>query len=179
MNDGDLWVFGYGSLMWRPDFAYEERVRARLLGAHRRLCIYSHVHRGTPDRPGLVLGLAPGGSCLGVAFRVKAELREPTIAYLRAREQVTSVYVEAERSVAILDGTSRKIRALCYLADRRHAQYAAGVTHADMVHLVRHAKGQSGANPDYVLATIAEMERLGIRDAQLFAIARELGPQDP
>ena len=90
----DLWVFGYGSLMWRPGFAFEERGLATIRGLHRALCIWSHVHRGTPDRPGLVLGLDRGGSCKGVAFRVAGARRQETIAYLREREQVTSVYVE-------------------------------------------------------------------------------------
>src|SRR5689334_21791044 len=71
----DLWVFGYGSLIWRPDFDYLERQPARLIGAHRALCVFSHVHRGTPERPGLVLGLDLGGACRGVAYRVAARHR--------------------------------------------------------------------------------------------------------
>jgi len=87
----DLWVFAYGSLMWRPGFDYLERRNARLVGAHRALCVYSYVHRGTPQRPGLVLGLDRGGNCRGIAYRVAAANWVVTIEYLRAREQVTRV----------------------------------------------------------------------------------------
>src|ERR1700760_4628742 len=84
----DLWVFGYGSLMWRPGFEFIEQVPARLIGEHRALCVYSFVHRGTPEKPGLVLGLDRGGACRGLAFRVAEKHRLATIAYLREREQV-------------------------------------------------------------------------------------------
>src|SRR4029077_12938186 len=90
----DLWVFGYGSLIWRPGFDHLERQPARLIGAHRALCVFSHVHRGTPERPGLVLGLDFGGACRGVAYRVAGKKRAEVIAYLRAREQATNVYRE-------------------------------------------------------------------------------------
>src|SRR5215467_13220207 len=84
----ELWVFTYGSLMWQPGFAYSERAPAALIGAHRSLCIYSFHHRGTPERPGLVLGLDEGGACRGIAFCVPGDKRVETLAYLRAREQV-------------------------------------------------------------------------------------------
>src|SRR5262245_41671716 len=83
----DLWVFGYGSLMWRPGFEFIEQVPARLIGEHRALCVYSFDHRGTPEKPGLVLGLDRGGACRGIAFRVAMAQRDFTIEYLRAREQ--------------------------------------------------------------------------------------------
>ena len=97
--DGSLWVFGYGSLMWRPGFMYARRSKALLRGWRRSLCVYSHVHRGSPDRPGLVLGLDRGGACHGVAFEVDAALRKATIRYLREREQVTSVYLDRKSVV--------------------------------------------------------------------------------
>src|ERR1700741_1067017 len=93
-SKGDLWVFGYGSLIWRPGFEFVERIPARLIGEHRALCVYSFVHRGTPEKPGLVLGLDRGGACRGVAFRVSAKKRSETVDYLRGREQTTNVYPE-------------------------------------------------------------------------------------
>src|SRR5580658_8632436 len=113
-ESGDLWVFGYGSLMWRPGFDYLERVPARLIGLHRALCVFSFVHRGTPEKPGLVLGLDRGGMCRGIAFRVAAAARGKTISYLRSREQVTSVYVEIMRQIELEEPAARRVRALCY-----------------------------------------------------------------
>ena len=139
---GDLWVFGYGSLMWRPGFDVLERVPARLKGLHRALCVYSFVHRGTPERPGLVLGLDRGGMCRGIAYRVAAAARAKTIAYLRGREQVTSVYLETMRRIELEDAARRQVRALCYIVDRGHVQYAGRLSLAELVHYVRQGHGQ-------------------------------------
>jgi cation transport protein ChaC len=91
LSKGDLWVFGYGSLMWRPGFEFIEQVPARLIGEHRALCVYSFDHRGTPEKPGLVLGLDRGGACRSVAFRVAAKQRGDTIDYLRPRRTTTPI----------------------------------------------------------------------------------------
>lgn len=164
-SDTDLWVFGYGSLMWRPGFTFVEHRVATVRGYHRALCVYSHVHRGTPDKPGLVLGLDRGGSCQGIAFRVPATVAADTIVYLRQREQVTLVYRELLLPARLADG--RRITALCYAVDRHHAQYAGRLDKPDLERFVRQGHGISGANPDYVRNTHAHLAQLGIRDAAL------------
>jgi glutathione-specific gamma-glutamylcyclotransferase len=174
----DLWVFGYGSLMWRPGFAYLERVPARLVGLHRALCVFSFVHRGTPGRPGLVLGLDRGGMCRGIAFRVAAAARAGVISYLRSREQVTTVYLEALRRIELEDGKRRKVRALCYIVDRSHVQYAGRLSLAESLHYVRQGHGSSGANRDYVLETVRALEALGYRETDLHLLAERLGGQE-
>ena len=167
----DLWVFAYGSLMWRPGFRFLQREPARLIGAHRSLCVYSFVHRGTPEHPGLVLGLDQGGTCKGIAFRVPGQDREQTIAYLREREQVTKVYREVMRSIWIGDDARRRVTALCYVVDRGHPQYAGRLTLAEQAHFVRQGHGRSGANRDYVLATVDELDIQGCRDTDLHRVA--------
>jgi cation transport protein ChaC len=170
----DLWVFAYGSLMWRPDFPYLERVEARLVGAHRALCVYSFVHRGTPERPGLVLGLDRGGACRGIAYRVPMSARTDTVAYLRAREQVTSVYRESMRPVWLKGSPERRVMALCFMIDRGHVQYAGRLSLEQQLHHVRQGHGQSGANRDYVIATVAALEQLGFRETELHLLAERL-----
>jgi glutathione-specific gamma-glutamylcyclotransferase len=171
-EDGDLWVFGYGSLMWRPGFEYLERRSALVHGWRRSLCIYSHVYRGTPERPGLVLGLDRGGACHGVAFRVAASLREPTIEYLRLRELVTAAYIERNVLARLADGVRAK--ALTYVADRNHPQYAGSLERERLLSLVAQGDGQSGPNADYVLNTEAHLRESGIRDPILEWLAVQL-----
>jgi cation transport protein ChaC len=170
----DLWVFGYGSLMWRPGFPFRERRNARLVGAHRALCVYSFVHRGTPDRPGLVLGLDRGGNCRGTAYRVAAAKRTETIDYLRAREQVTMVYRETWRRVWLDDDPQQSVHALCYMVDRGHRQYAGRLSLTEQLHYVRQGHGRSGACRDYVLAAVKELEALGCREAELHRLGERL-----
>jgi glutathione-specific gamma-glutamylcyclotransferase len=173
----DLWVFGYGSLMWRPGFDFLERAPARLVGLHRALCVYSFVHRGTPERPGLVLGLDRGGMCRGIAFRVAAAARAETLAYLRAREQVTTVYLETMRRVELEEKARRQVRVLCFMVDRSHVQYAGRLTLTECVHHVRQGHGRSGPNRDYVLETVQALEALGYRETDLHLIAERLRGQ--
>jgi len=170
----DLWVFAYGSLMWRPGFDYLDRIPARLIGLHRALCVFSFVHRGTPERPGLVLGLDRGGMCRGIAYRVAAASRAQTIGYLRAREQVTTVYVEIMRQIELEGHARQRVRALCYVVDRSHVQYAGRLTLSESLHHVRQGHGQSGPNRDYVLETVRALEALGYCESDLHLLAQRL-----
>jgi glutathione-specific gamma-glutamylcyclotransferase len=171
LSKGDLWVFGYGSLMWRPGFPFLEQVPARLIGEHRALCVYSFVHRGTPEKPGLVLGLDRGGACCGVAFRVAERHRADTVAYVRARKQVTSVYREVMRSVWLENEPRQRVSALAYVVDRGHVQYAGRLSLAEQLRHVQQGHGQSGANREYVIATVKAIEAEGFRDAPLHRLA--------
>ncbi len=104
------WVFGYGSLMWNPGFRFSEKRRAVIHGYHRSLCMLSHMYRGTPDRPGLVLGLDIGGACHGIAFKVGDADWAEVIGYLRAREQVTNMYHELVKPVRLVERSPPKAR---------------------------------------------------------------------
>ncbi|MGA0533966.1 gamma-glutamylcyclotransferase [Hansschlegelia sp. KR7-227] len=171
-SDVDLWVFGYGSLMWRPGFEAVEQAPASIEGYHRALCIESVRHRGTPERPGLVLGLDHGGSCQGVAFRVEAPRVTDTLSYLRERELVTHVYVERMLPISLADG--REVEAVTYVVDCRHPQYVGLLTPEETLERVIGAVGAAGPNPDYVLNTARELERLGVVDPTLAWLASAL-----
>lgn len=163
------WVFGYGSLIWRPGFAFERSERALAGGVHRRLCIYSHIHRGTREQPGLVFGLERGGACVGMAFKVASKDWDEVRAYLEAREQVTAVYVESLRPVRLASG--EKVEALTFVTDRNHEQYAGRLSLDEQYRLVSRAAGEAGANVDYVLNTASHLRVLGIADRQVQALA--------
>ena len=174
----DFWVFGYGSLMWRPGFDHLESVPARIAGAHRALCVYSWFHRGSRERPGLVLGLDRGGSCRGIAYRVAGDKRDAVLAYLRERELVTNVYRESWRMVRLEGAGQRSTRALTYLVDPTHEQYAGKLSRDALLAHVRDGVGRSGGNADYVINTASHLVKLGFRDPVLEWLAEELKPRD-
>lgn len=158
----DRWVFGYGSLMWRPGFPFVDRRRATLHGRRRAFCIYSVHHRGTYERPGLVLGLAPGGSTRGVAYRVSDADWDEVYAYLREREQPTETYFEAWREVKIDDNGPAS--ALVFLSDVNHPQWAGALTLEQQAGLIAGASGLSGRNVEYLSDLVAHLREEGVRD---------------
>ena len=162
MAEIERWVFGYGSLMWRPGFPYVERQAATLHGRRRAFCIYSVHHRGTYEKPGLVLGLAPGGACRGAAYRV-AEADWPEVyAYLVEREQPTETYVEAYRPVRLADG--RRAKSLVFLSDTHHPQWAGALSLERQAELIGRSTGLSGRNVDYLRDLVLHLRQEGVKD---------------
>jgi cation transport protein ChaC len=174
---GDMWVFAYGSLMWNPGFPHGQARLAQIHGYHRALCVWSWVHRGTQDHPGLVFGLDRGGSCMGIAHRVSAADRDATAAYLYERELVTHVYKAVARRIRV-DGVGI-VPALTFVVDRRHAQYAPKLSPAEAARTIRDASGRSGPNPDYFANALAHLDTLGIHCPRLREIQRELNGDCP
>lgn len=162
-----LWVFGYGSLVWNPGFAWSQRRVARLTGFRRSFCMLSIHHRGTEDHPGLVLALdaAEGAICDGIAFEIAPQIADETLEYLRARELISAAYLETSQPVTLDDG--RQVAAVTYVIDRAHGQYCGGLALDEQARRIAGAVGGRGPNWDYLHQTAAHLAELGLRDAEL------------
>jgi len=167
MIENGFWVFGYGSLVWNPEFAFEDRQIARLDGYARSFCMWSIHHRGTVEKPGLVLALdeAEGVHCDGVAFFVGPDTAAVTLAELRARELISSAYVEVLRDVEFRDG--RRVKALAYVIDVDHEQYCGGMTLEKQAAVIAAAVGGRGPNPEYLYNTAEHLAQIGLEDGEL------------
>ena len=165
----DLWIFGYGSLMWRPGFENLGIEDAQLFGYHRAFCVTSIVHRGTKENPGLVLGLDRGGSCRGKGILCPAAIREPVIDYLYRREMVTSVYQPRMVQIKLVK-TGAMAPALTFVADPCHAQYCGKPTVEEAARIIARAHGRGGPNRDYLQSTIEHLDEFGINDGPLHRI---------
>ena len=173
-----FWVFGYGSLIWDQGFAVEERVVATLDGWHRSFCMRSIHHRGTVERPGLVLALdaAQGAQCHGVAFRIADAEAAVVHRILRERELISSAYLEEVVTLDLVDG--RRVRALAYVIDRAHAQYCT-LGREEQARIIARAVGGRGRNRDYLANTVRHLDELGLPDGELAwldARVRRLAP---
>lgn len=162
-----LWVFGYGSLVWNPGFAWSSRQIGQLDGFRRSFCMRSIHHRGTVEHPGLVLALdaAEGASCHGVAFEIAAEIAEETLEYLRARELISAAYLETQQTLRLNDG--RRVRATVYVIDRDHDQYCGGLALEDQARIIAAATGGRGSNREYLFQTATHLADLGLADTEL------------
>ncbi|CAK0740039.1 Gamma-glutamylcyclotransferase [uncultured Gammaproteobacteria bacterium] len=168
----ELWVFAYGSLMWHPGFAFLECCQGRLIGYHRAFCVYSYHYRGTPEQPGLVLGLDVGGECEGIAFRIAADEVATTLEHLWRREMISNVYRPLPLMVRLApDG--REITACAFVVDRDHIQYCSGLNLEQAAAVIRCGHGHGGANLDYLNNTVEHLDQLGITDPSLHDLLAE------
>ena len=165
---GDLWLFGYGSLIWNPTFDFVERQVARLHGYHRRFCLWTHLGRGTRERPGLMLGLDHGGSCGGVAFRIAADRVESELDVVWRREMVTNAY---RPTWVKLRMAGRMVPAVAFVINHGHARYARSLRDEEIATVIAVAEGQLGPCRDYLYNTVTHLEALGIQDRGLARLA--------
>ncbi len=168
---GELWVFGYGSLMWDPGFTHDYSCSALVRGYHRAFCIYSVRHRGTHEKPGLVLGLNRGGACRGIAYRVPAAQVAGAVDVLWEREMPRGTYVPRLLRVAM--GVA-VVNALAFVANTRHTSYAGDLAFDDTAQVIACCSGQRGHNADYLCNTLRHLEDLGVRDAKLHTLYRRV-----
>lgn len=166
-----VWIFAYGSLIWRPGFDYAERVRAEIVGFRRGFCMTSIHYRGTPEAPGLVLALDadPAGRCSGVAYRLAPDGAGAGLAYVRGRELVSRAYDEARLPLRLEDG--REVEGYVYVVNRDHAQYRGGLTPEEQAEVIARAVGPMGTNAEYLASTVASLAGLGLEDPELVALA--------
>ncbi len=160
-----MWVFGYGSLLWNPGFEPVEAVTAHLAGYHRSFCMLSIHHRGTVEKPGLVLALDEAdASCTGVAFRVAEPQEDEVLAELRERELISSAYIEKRLPLTLDDG--RSVEALAYVINRDHEQYCQYDLETQ-AQLIARSVGGRGPNPEYLFNTAAHLGKMGIEDPDM------------
>jgi cation transport protein ChaC len=174
-----MWVFAYGSLIWRPGFEHSGRHRALLRGWHRSFCLWSHYYRGTPERPGLVLGLDRGGACHGVAFKVPGAQAAEVLRYLDERELPDGrevVYHRRVVPVRVSEAEGRVVPAVTYVVNRASRHYVPKLDAARAAAVIAQGAGLTGTNRDYLLNTLAHLAEIGVRDAGLARIAALLPP---
>lgn len=166
---GDLWVFGYASLIWRQEFDAVEHRSARVHGWHRALRMRSRVNRGTPQQPGLVFALMPGGACRGVVFRLRRETADAELEQLWAREMPTGVYDPRWLPAATPQGT---VHALAFTLGRRSEAYMGRIPDEQMLHILRHASGRYGTTLQYLAATAQALRERGVHDREVQRLMR-------
>ena len=164
-----LWVFGYASLIWRPEFESLEHRTARVNGWHRSLRMRSRVNRGTPERPGLVFALLPGGACRGVVYRLHPAQHDEALERLWAREMVTGVYDPRFVQARTPQGV---VSALTFTLSRRSPQCHERLDDAQMLEILRHARGRFGTTLEYLVETARALRAHGVHDREVERLVR-------
>jgi len=161
---GRVWVFGFGSLMWNPAFHFVERRTARIHGFHREFCLWARAGRGSPERPGLMLSLEAGGSCVGVAYRIAKRAAQSELNVLWRREMFTGAYRPVWAKAYTAKGA---VPAIVFTANRGHERYVTGLREAVVARYLANGAGKMGRCSDYLFDTVAHLRQLGIRDRRL------------
>jgi cation transport protein ChaC len=172
----DVWLFGYGSLIWNPIVHHEERRVARLHGFHRRFCLWSHVNRGSPQKPGLVLGLDAGGSCRGVAFRIASRYASEELRLLWRREMVLGAY---RPRWAKIDCGEDAVQAIAFFVNRSHPSYAGKLPIETVIRTMTSARGELGTPAEYLLKTVHGLIEHGVRDPYLLELRKRVLAMHP
>jgi cation transport protein ChaC len=175
-SGADVWLFGYGSLVWNPIVRHEERRVARLHGHHRSFCLWSHVNRGSLQKPGLVLGLNSGGCCRGVAYRIAARHAEGELRLLWRREMVLGAY---RPRWAKVDTGEETIRAIAFFVNREHPSYAGKLPLETVIKTLVSARGQLGTPAEYLLETVRGLIEHGVRDSYLIELRKRVLAMHP
>ena len=173
---GDVWVFGYGSLIWNPAFHYVEKRTARIHGYHRRFCLWTHMGRGSAENPGLMLALENGGACRGVIFRIAEQAVETELDILWRREMFTGAYRPTWVSA---HSAGERIPAITFVINRTNGRYAGRLSDETVVRHIATAAGPMGHCRDYLFETVAHLAELGIRDPHLDAMAEKVRARMP
>ncbi len=171
----DVWVFGYGSLMWNPAFQYADRCITTLHGYHRRFCLWTHAGRASVESPGLILALEPGGSCRGEAFRIPGRQAESELDVIWAREMVAMSY---RPSWVTLHGQSGPFRAITFVSNRAEQRYAGRLPADQVAATLARASGPLGTARDYLERTVAHLQELGLSDRHLNELLSEIRRND-
>lgn len=169
---GDIWVFGYGSLIWNPAFHYAEKVIGRVHGYHRRFCLWTQLGRGTAENPGMVLALEQGGSCSGLAFRIAPENIEEEFDVIWRREMVSGAYRPKWMTIRSLDG--RHLSGVTFVINHDHPRYAGSVDEATRIKAIATASGPLGRCCDYLFNTVDHLQELGVADKQLARLCQQV-----
>lgn len=167
----EVWIFGYGSLMWNPCIHYAERQAGLIHGYHRSFCLQSPTGRGTPECPGLMLALKPGGSCRGIAYRIDHDLADAELDVVWNREMVSGAY--RPRILPVRTAVGRR-RAVVFVINRHHPRYLPVLSLEESAATIAKASGWLGSCADYLFNTVAHLDELGIGDSHMHELMRRV-----
>ena len=167
-----IWIFGYGSLIWNPAVHFTEKLHGKVYGYHRRFCLWSTIGRGSPSKPGLMLGLERGGSCNGIFYRIdRREIRSELDIVFR-RELITAAYRPTWVTARISDKS--RFKAIAFVINRHHNRYAGTLDDETVIQTIAEAEGTLGSCSDYLYETVLKLDNLGMPDRRLASIARHV-----